>query len=31
MITNNKHEIIISEISKLINNERFLTSVPTNG
>jgi Domain of unknown function (DUF4185) len=31
MINNNKQEIIISEISKLINNERFLTSVPTNG
>jgi hypothetical protein len=30
MINNNKQEIIIREISKLINNEHFLTSVPTN-
>ena len=30
MINNNKQEIIKREISKLINNEHFLTSVPTN-
>jgi hypothetical protein len=30
LINNNKQEIIKREISKLINNEHFLTSVPTN-
>jgi cyclopropane fatty-acyl-phospholipid synthase-like methyltransferase len=30
MINNNKQEIIKREISKLINNEHFLTSVPIN-
>ena len=30
MINNNKQEMIKREISKLINNEHFLTSVPTN-